>query len=297
MIHKIIEFKSRFSFIKLLLFSIATSFNCYSQDKEIDELLDELFFDDQEFLDDFTALLLSDRDFIYTTVSYSSNTYFSGREGEIVQYNIIPQTTYYHSSSLYAGVAAAYYQKFDTKWDFVNVSVGYANYFNKSKTLSYNLSYSRFFYSDGWDAFVNSVDMSLGYRNPSNTFGAIFTGTYLFGSDESLQLIPRIYGNISLVKKDKFAIKIRPEIHAIFAEQGVVESGPTDIGFVTIIREHYNLLNTQLSFPLALTTRSWDVEVGWNYNIPSPVKNEGSLKNNNFFSITIAYLLDVSKKK
>ncbi|MFY0603527.1 MAG: hypothetical protein JXQ93_06225 [Flavobacteriaceae bacterium] len=287
-------------FIKLLLFTIATSFSCYSQqtdtDEDIDGLLDELFFNDQKFLDDFLATL-TERDFIYTTVSYSSNTFFAGRDSGTDQFNIIPQITYYDSSGFNASVATAYYQEQSPNWDFVSLSAGYANFFNKSRTLSYNLNYSRFFYSDGWDAFNNSLDIGLGYRNTSNTFGTLFSASYLFGTDNSVQLISRVYGNISLLRQDNYIIRFKPQVNFIVASQTVSFVRPTNMGPVLVSNEYFDLLNTQINFPIAYTTKSWDFELSWNLNLPSAVETEQSLDTTNFFSFSIGYLLDVGKKK
>jgi hypothetical protein len=300
MIDNIIGFKSRFNFIKLLLFSIATSFSCYSQqtdsDEELDGLLDELFFNDQKFLDDFLATL-HQSDFIYTTVSYSSNTYFAGRDSGTDQFNIIPQVTYYDSSGFNTSIATAYYQKQNPNWDFVSLSAGYTNYFDKKKTFSYTANYARVFYSDGWDAFNNSIDIGLGYRNTTNTFGALASASYLFGTDQSIQVISRIFGNITLTKQSNYVMKLKPQVSLIVAEQTTAFIRPTNMGPVLVTNEHFGLLNTQLSIPVAYTTTSWDFELSWNLNIPSSIGNEGSLDATNFFNFSIGYLLDVGSKK
>lgn len=300
MIDKVLGFKSRFNFIKLLLFSIATSFSCYSQqtdqDEDIDGLLDELFFSDQKFLDDFLATL-TESDFIYTTVSYSSNTFFAGRDSGTDQFNVIPQITYYDSSGFNASIATAYYQELSPNWDFVSLSAGYANFLSKDRTWSYNINYARFFYSDGWDAFNNSIDLGLGYRNSSNTFGALVSGSYLFGTDNSIQLISRVFGNIALARKDKYIIRLKPQVNFIVAEQTQSFIRPTNMGPVLISNEYFDLLNMQFNFPLAYTTQSWDFELSWNLNLPKAVGNESNLGTTNFFSFSVGYLLDVSKKK
>ena len=57
----------------------------------------------------------------------------------------------------------------------------------------------------------------------------------------------------------------------------------------------FDLLNTQINIPLSLSTKSWDFELGWNLNLPSPIEKEGSLDSTNFFSLTVGYLFDLSK--
>jgi len=100
MTHLFQELKNTIKVFGLLLFSIATSFCSYAQEEnleDLDGLIDELFFNNQQFLDE---LIESDFsfNFLYTSVSYNSNTFFSGRDSGTDQFNAIPQVSYYHSS-------------------------------------------------------------------------------------------------------------------------------------------------------------------------------------------------------
>ena len=67
----------------------------YSQenqiDKEIDELIDDLFFNDNpiENLVDVTLI----KDFIYINLNYNSNTFYAGRKADFDQYNFTSQIT------------------------------------------------------------------------------------------------------------------------------------------------------------------------------------------------------------
>jgi len=66
----------------LLLFTITPPFCAYAKERniaDIDDLLDELYFNEQKFLDE---LIESDfsYNFLYTSISYNNNTYFSGRD-------------------------------------------------------------------------------------------------------------------------------------------------------------------------------------------------------------------------
>ena len=58
----------------------------------------------------------------------------------------------------------------------------------------------------------------------------------------------------------------------------------------------FDLLNTQINLPLTLATKSWDFELGYNINFPSPVETESNLKTTSFFSLSIVYLIDLDKK-
>lgn len=293
------RFKKQWNLLKLLLFTIATSFVSYGQetneDQEIDSLLDELFFSDQQLVDDLLNSI-NEYSFIYSSVTYSSNTFFAGRDTGVDQLNITPQISYFHSSGFNASVTSVYFEKQNPNWDFVSVTAGYGNTIGKSKNLHYNIGYSRFFFSDGFDDFNNSIDAFFGVRNTNRTVGAVFAGSYLFGSEQSVQLSARIYGNLALDRGSDYAIKFRPQMNFLIAEQAIFFPLPPRPGIPPGfgINEEFTLLNTQLSIPISYTTSSWDIEVGWNLNLPSPISREGNLDSTNFFTITLGYLFDLS---
>ena len=293
--------KKRLQFYGLLLFSIATSFCSYAQEENLDDidgLIDELFFNDQQFLDELIEGGLT-YNFLYTSVSYNTNTFFSGRDSGTDQFNIIPQVSYYHSSGFNASISGIYYQNFAPAWDFTSVSVGYFNTIGKQKNFNYNLGYTHFFYSDDFDDFTNSIDLSVGIRNTKRTLGTTLAASYLFGTDTSLQLVSNSFLNINFKRTSNLALRFRPNISFIIADQtytfnSIIRS-PLGPRIVTVVQEVFDLLNTQLSFPLSLSTKSWDFEVGYHLNLPNAVSNESNLSNTNFFSFSVGYLLDLNK--
>ena len=293
--------KKRLQFYGLLLFSIATSFCSYAQEEnleDIDGLIDELFFNDQQFLDELIEGGLT-YNFLYTSVSYNTNTFFSGRDSGTDQFNIIPQVSYYHSSGFNASISGIYYQNFAPAWDFTSVSVGYFNTIGKQKNFNYNLGYTHFFYSDDFDDFTNSIDLSVGIRNTKRTLGTTLAASYLFGTDTSLQLVSNSFLNINFKRTSNLALRFRPNISFIIADQTYTFSSiirsPLGPRIVTVVQEVFDLLNTQLSFPLSLSTKSWDFEIGYHLNLPNAVSNESNLSNTNFFSFSVGYLLDLNK--
>ena len=293
--------KKQLQFYGLLLFSLATSFCSYAQEEnleDIDGLIDELFFYDQQFLDELIEGGLT-YNFLYTSVSYNTNTFFSGRDSGTDQFNIIPQVSYYHSSGFNASISGIYYQNFAPAWDFTSVSVGYFNTIGKQKNFNYNLGYTHFFYSDDFDDFTNSIDLSVGIRNIKRTLGTTLAASYLFGTDTSLQLVSNSFLNINLKRTSNLALRFRPNISFIIADQTYTFSSlirsPLGPRIVTVVQEVFDLLNTQLSFPLSLSTKSWDFEIGYHLNLPNAVSNESNLSNTNFFSFSVGYLLDLNK--
>lgn len=287
----------------LLLFSIATSFCSYSQEKNdenVDSLIDELFFNDQQFLDEMLETNYT-CNFIYTSLSYNSNTFFSGRDSGINQFNIIPQISYYHSSGFNASISGIYYENFAPSWDFTSVSLGYFKTFGKSKNWMYNLGYTKYFYSDDFDDFTNSIDVSLGIRNKKRTLGTTLAASYIFGTDESYQIVSNSFVNFTLSRTANFALRFRPNISFVIANQTF---GKYTIRIINGRRflvysgtEVFDLLNTQIGFPISFSRKSWDVEIGYYMNLPNAVADETNLNNTSFIGFSLGYLFDVSKKK
>ncbi len=296
------RFKLELSLIWLLLFTVATTVSSYAQvtndEDEIDILLDELFFNDQQFIDEILDSF-NTHNFIYTNVSFNSNTFFSGRDSGIDQFNLVPQISYYSSSGFNVSVSGIYYETFEPNWDFTNVSVGYFNTIGKNKLLTYNAGYTRYFYSDGWDTFTNSLDLSIGLRTKKRNLGTKLGASYLFGTDQSFQLVSSSYGKINITKQKNFSLKLTPKLNFILAQQTIALEqlvGQGDqVTTEFVYNDIFDLLNTQINIPLSLTTKSWDIELGYNINFPSPLESESDLKTTSFINISIGYLIDLDK--
>ncbi len=303
MTHLFKRLKTKIKVLGLLLFSVATSFSSYAQEDtldnldDIDGLIDELFFSEQQFLDE---LLESDFsfNFLYTSVSYNTNTFFSGRS-DTDQFNIVPQVSYYHSSGFNASVSGIYYENFTPSWDFTSLSLGYFNTLGKQKNIVYNLGYTRYFYNDDFDAFTNSLDINLGIRNKKRTLGTNLAASYLFGSDNSFQILSNTFANFTLKRSLNFALRFRPSINFVIANQSYTFNKPirtpTGPQIATFTQDVFDLLNTQFRLPLSITSNSWDFELGYNINLPNAVANETDLNTTSFFNFSIGYMFDLNK--
>ena len=286
----------------LLLFTVATSANLYAQEPEedqIDMLLDELFYNDQQFIDDILDSF-NTYNFLYTNVSFNSNTFFSGRDSGVDQFNFVPQLSYYSSSGFNVSVSGLYYETYSPNWDFTNVYVGYNNTIGKKKLFNYNVGYTRYFYSDGWDTFTNSLDLSVGIRNKKKNLGTKLGASYLFGKDQSFQIVSRTYAIATITKQKNFVLKFRPQISFLIAQQTIALEQLNTQGEEPVTEFIYNdifdLLNTQLNLPLTLATKSWDFELGYNINFPSAVESEPNLDTTGFLNLSIGYLIDFNNR-
>ena len=298
MTHLFQELKNTIKVFGLLLFSIATSFCSYAQEENLDGLIDELFFNNQQFLDELIENDFS-FDFLYTSVSYNSNTYFSGRDSGTDQFNIIPQVSYYHSSGFNASISGIYYRNFDPSWDFTSVSLGYFKTIGKNKNILYNVGYTKYFYSDGYDVFTNSLDLGVGIRNKKRTLGTSIATSYLFGTEKSYQFVSSSFVNFTLKRTPNFALRLRPRVNFIVAKQNITIFKEEFIAGIIVPQtfnfDVFDLLNTQINIPLYLTTNSWDFEVGYNLNLPNALVNEKVLKTTGFLNLSVGYMFDLNK--
>ncbi len=267
-----------------------------SKEEEVNEIIDELF-NEGEVLDELIASL-SNFQLLYFSVDYNSDTYFSGRDIEINQYNIRPQISYMHSKGFFTSVSGVYYSEFEPKWDFTTVTLGFGKSIGKNKTLRYYTAYSRYFYSgDVANLYTNTLNMGLGIRNKKRTLGTQFSLGYLFGQDQSYQVASRTYLALNLYKRKKTRLQLRPELNVIAGKQTIelaqtyVQQGEVVTGYLE--NDIFDLINTQINLPLQFRSKSFDLELGYNLNFPSPIGDEDDLKTTGFFNLSMAYMIDL----
>jgi hypothetical protein len=111
--------------------------------------------------------------------------------------------------------------------------------------------------------------------------------------------ISNSYMNITYRKSPNSALRLRPNVNFVIAKQSlaikrVVFFGQ-QLGIEIVNFNVFDLLNTQVSIPLSLSTNSWDFELGYHYNFPNLVLKESNISTSSFFSLSVGYLFDLSK--
>ncbi|MDP2069723.1 MAG: hypothetical protein Q8K04_12270 [Lutibacter sp.] len=267
-----------------------------TKEKEINDLIDELFMED-DIINELAASL-KNYQFLYISTTYNSDTYFSGRDIDIDQYNLTPQITYVHSNGIFAGLSGIYYSEFVPKWDVTTATVGFGRNIGKDKLFKYSVSYSRYFYANDIDnIFTNTFNVGLGVRNKKRTLGTQLSGSYLFGEEQSFEIASRSFVDVNLLKTKNTSLKFKPQLNIIAGKQTielariVSQNGQ----LVTQYTENdvFDLINTQINLPLIYSTKSFDFEAGYNLNFPNAIGDESNLKNTGFFNLSIGYLIDL----
>ncbi|PQB08573.1 hypothetical protein BST83_02945 [Polaribacter filamentus] len=137
-------------------------------------------------------------------------------------------------------------------------------------------------------------------RNNKRSLGSTISASYLFGTDNSFQIVSNSFVNFTLKRTSNFAVRFRPSIHFIIAKQtlsvqkNIVINGRKVLQ--TVSYDIFDLLNTQLNFPISLTSKAWDFEVGYNLNLPKATSAESDLPITGFFNLSVGYMFDLNKK-
>ncbi|SDW92620.1 hypothetical protein SAMN05444411_102479 [Lutibacter oricola] len=285
-------------FIFLLFFS---SISLLAQEKQkpsndSEDILNDLF-NENEVLDDLIESL-SNFNFLYVSVNFNSDTYFSGRDIGINQYNLTPQISYIHSNGFFASLSGIYYSQFAPNWDVTRTSIGYSKNIEKKKLVKITTAYSKYFYAlKEDDIYSNTLSLGVGVKSKCKKFGTDITGSYLFGKENSIQVSSNSFISLNLLDKDKTSLVLKPQLNIVAGKQTIELAQLTfqNGEFQNIYSEinEFNLINTQLNLPLQFNINSFDFELGYTINFPTKIGTERNLEKTDFFNVSMAYLIDL----
>ena len=271
-------------FIGFFLFSFLVSSQTDEEDIILNSVLDELFKTDSLSVD------LDRSDYLYTTFSIDDKVYFAGRNFGINQYSFTPNISYMRGQNFFLSLGSAYFSELNPNWDFISLSSGYSVFLDNSKRFNLTGIYSRIFFSaDADELNPNRLAISLVYHKKN--LRTRMSGGYLFGGSSSLYSALGVSYNISLVEVYKWDLTFNPELSFLFSQQTVSEQISSGFSPQQIEQDVFELINTKIEFPIELDFGSWDFEVSYNLNFPSPLISETNIINTSFFTFTIGYFV------
>ncbi len=287
-------------FINQLLFSQENNKN----DEEIDEIIDNLITLDDDYLID----LINDVNryqIIVASLDFNDKTYFLGRDLGIKQFNISSQLMYKNSNGIFAGIAGAYYDKFNPKWDLTVLTAGYGKFFGKHRNVSAELGYSRYIFSDKEsNDFKNSIDGSFSITNQNDYYGTIIDASFLFGKKTGFQTNISFYGTIKLFNLNTTSaakVVFVPTIAFILGSENIdtsrIDRLGIDLPYINSVVnsfEEFSLRNIQFNIPLQLEFDNFLLETGYNINFPSAFEFEREVDNTTFFNVGLTYIFDLN---
>jgi hypothetical protein len=264
--------------------------------KSDDFIEDLLFNDDVEFNKIFD--LISNYQFLYTSVSYNNKTYFAGRDLGIDQYNLTPQIFYLNSNGLMLGVSGVVYSGLNPKWNTTALTIGYNHSFGKSRNFMYKASYSRYFFAKQDSvipSFRNAFGIGISFRK--KWFGTRLDASLLFGTQKSVQINYDAFLDFSLLKVGKFdKLSLKPELSLYFGSEATIILKTIGIRNrpVYYYGNNYGWMNSELSVPIVINFRNFDFEAGYNINFPRSLGDNQPLKIVSTVNISIGYIFDLN---
>jgi len=263
---------------------------------KIDSILDEILFKKPKIKNPSPIAHL-----LYWGTSYDNKTFYAGREVGVGQYSISGQLFYFNSLGFYIGGGGAWYSQLDPRYNNTIISAGYSNSLPNHKSLRYRASYSRFFFSN------NDYDPTYtGSINAGSTYQTDWIGTRLdyslhTGNAYSSQISWDVYSKITLLKFGTFnKIRFEPEISLFFGSETVeyerysfLTQSDKNPAIYKVTDEIFGLMNTQIRLPLDITYKGFDIELGYNINLPYSHNNSITYDNTGYFSVSLGYALSI----
>jgi hypothetical protein len=295
--------------IKALLIFIMLPAILYSQEDNIDKILDEFLFGENASDSLLNSIIANESDinfllddyldfsYIYLRSEVESKTYFSGREFGSDKMNILTQVFYQGSKGLNIGAAGVVYTGFQPKYNTTIISAGYNNRIKGAEALSLRAVYSRYFFAkvDTIDeyAFNSSVNGGLTLQGK---YGGLSTDlAVLIGSDPSFQLSGDLFGDFTLFRFGKYNKALfSPEISFYLGNETIIVSQfiRRFWGIDEILTEQttFGLMNTVMRLPVQLMLGDFDIKAGYNFNFPRVPGSDLKPEKTSYFNISIGYM-------
>ena len=277
-----------FSFFILLVCwsSLSLAQNPESEEpSDIDELLDELF-----VVDTLAVLQAYDElkgGFLYASISFDEQAYFSGRDFDIDQFGLAPSLTYLSSGGTYLFAGGAYYSELDPEWDLFALGAGQFWSLGTKKQWSVSASYTHSFLGeDSEELNTHRLSSSVSYKlDPLQLHVA---GGYLFGAESSYYLSTSVSYDATLAKIGTFELTFEPSLYLLFSQQNIIEQ-------VSIFRftesSVFDRVNSQLELPLTLDNNTLDITLSYTLNFPNNIFEDEDLSTSGYVSISLGWLI------
>lgn len=280
-------------FMLLCFFCVST---IMSQESYIDSVLNEVMYYDEDELISMELEVNKAYHFLYVNTSYSSETFYAGREIGDPQYFLAGQVSYFNSHGFFAGLGTSSGTWFSTNEDtnYNNaIMLGYGKALKKQKWFRYNISYSRYLgINDGFDfSSTYSNNLHVGISPRVKWFGARAGLNYLFGRASKATFTWDMYASITLVDFGSFNnIKFVPQISFFYDSEDVLDINEMD---EIIYNSAFGWMNTELNFPLMINVGNFDFEVAYTYNLPRSLDPIYEYDNTSLFSFSIGYIFEL----
>ena len=259
----------------------------FSQTEEEDAILDSVI--DEFFSTDSLLVNFPKTNYLYTNFSFDESVFFAGRDFDVNQFGFTPSISYMRGQNFFVSLGSAYFSELDPKWDFVSISSGYSLFLDQNEKLSLTGIYSRIFFADN-TAELNPNRLSASLALYKNSLRLRGSAGYLFGGSTAFYSTLSSSYEISIFENERREMSFNPQLSFLMSEQTISEQIASGFFNTQIMeREVFDLINTQISFPIQLDSGNWDFQLSYNINLPKALTNESNLNPSGYFSFSIGY--------
>ena len=270
-----------------------------AQEEKLDSLLEVILFEDEELVS-----LLTEKtnfQFLYARTQFENQSYFTGRDIGIEQQNYSAQLSYFHSAGISAGVGTIWYSQFDPRLYATTLMLGYSGNFGKSNDYRYRSSYNRYFFSntDSVDSHAFNNAFALGATIDKGLIGTRLDLSLLTGEETAAQLSWDLFLDITLIKLGTFdRIKFEPEVSFFLGKEIVayyeLGSPGQNQEYLQVADSEFGLLNTAIRIPLSIDYKNFDLEIGYNINLPHSMLADYKLPMTTYFNVSLGYIISLN---
>jgi len=277
-----------FSFFILLVCwsSLSLAQNPESEEpSDIDKLLNELF------VVDTLAILKAYNElkggFLYASISFDEQAYFSGRDFDIDQFGLAPGLTYLSSGGTYLFAGGSYYSELDPAWDLFVLGAGQFWSLGTKKQWSVSSSYTHSFLSQDSEGLnTHRLSSSVSYKLDPLQFNV--AGGFHFGADPSYYITSSINYKTTLAQIGAFELTFEPNLYLLFSQQKIIEQ----VSFFRFTESTvFDLINSQLELPFTLDNNTLDITISYTHNFPNNLFKDEDLSSSGYVSISLGWLI------
>ena len=276
-----------FSFFLLLICWSSLSFAQNTEPEEpsdINELLNELF------VVDTLAILQAYDDlkggFLYASINFDEQAYFSGRDFDINQFGLAPSLTYLSSGGSYLFAGGSYYSELDPAWDLFALGAGQFWCLGTKKQWSVSASYTHSFLPEDSEGLnTHRLSSSVSYKLDPLQFN--LAGGYLFGAEPSNYLSTSISYDATLAQCGAFKLTFEPNLYLLFSQQNIIEQ----VSFFRFTESTvFDRVNSQIELPFTLDNDILDITLSYTRNFPNNLFEDEDLSSSGYVSISLGWL-------
>jgi hypothetical protein len=269
----------------------------------------------QTLPNDKTDSIAPEKSSLQIGISFSSQALSSGRNFGVSQYVLSPSICYYHKSGLHAGIEGNILSDAVPAYNLTTLSIGYAD--SITQKWNYGIGYTRnLFNPDTAGLIQNALTASINFL--PKYFNASLQYSYLFGDEKAHRLVA---GANAYLLKDSINkiidyISFAPGVFCTFGTANVPFSNFTSTQFQkgtgsswqqwrtqrsrrrngassTAQNLEFGLMNIDLSLPVMLSIKNFQVGFSYTYAIPQKLSEEESSDINptSYFGISLGYTI------